>query len=114
MRRRWVRRFGYLVLFLLWLLVMSFPIGAALLATSGQLEVGSETGHHVRLFLVQERRQQGVGLEWTRSGSADGCRQGRLLYAMWEGRGEDAHYCTCHDAGGSVTYSAPGACPITN
>lgn len=107
----WGRRLVYLLLLILWLIVMSFPIGAAVLATSGQLELGNEqSANHLRLFLVQERSQEGVGLEWTRRAALEGCRQGRLFYLMWEGSGENATYCTCYDATGSVVRSEPGSC----
>jgi len=92
---------------------MSFPIGAAILASNGQIEVGSQqTAYHIRLFLVQERDQEGVGIEWSRQADIKGCRQGTISYVMWEGRAENAHYCTCTDAAGSVIRSDPGACSV--
>lgn len=109
----WLKRLLYLVLFVLWLLVMSFPISAAILAINGQIEVGSQqSAHHVRVFLVQERNQEGIGLEWTRQASVAECRQGSITYAMWEGSAENARYCTCIDATGSVIRSEPGTCSV--
>lgn len=109
----WLKRLLYLVLFLTWLVVMSFPVGAAILASNGQIELGNQqSAHHLRLFLVQERDQEGVGLEWTRPARPDKCRQGSITYAMWKGMAENARYCICSDAKGSVTHSEPGACAV--
>jgi len=109
----WLRRLLYFLLLLIWLLIMSFPLVAVILATQGQLEIGNEgAGVHVRLFLVQESDQEGVGVEWSSPVGAEGCRQGRIAYVMWEGDGVNARYCTCVDTSGSVISSEPGACPI--
>jgi hypothetical protein len=63
----------------------------------------------LRLFLVQERDHQGVGLDWS-APAAEMCRQGRIRYLMWEGQGQNSQYCTCFDASGSLIRSLPGAC----
>lgn len=110
----WLRRTVYFLLFLLWLLVMAFPLVAAVLAIQGQIQAGDEiSGRHVRLFLVQEPDQEGVGVEWTQPAAADRCRQGRILFLMWEGTGENARYCRCVDDSGAVISSEPGRCPTT-
>lgn len=108
----WLKRLLYLFLFLLWVLVMAFPLGAALLASNGQIQLGGEdAANQVRIFLVQEREQEGIGVEWRRSMRDDGCRQGSISYVMWKGTAENARYCTCFDANGDVLRSQPGACP---
>lgn len=106
----WLRRVGYFFLFLVWLAVMAFPLVAALLAIQGQIEIGDElSGRHLRLFLVQEADREGVGMEWTQP-AAEQCRQGRIIYLMWEGEGDSASYCRCIDDSGSVISSEPGRC----
>ena len=108
----WLRRLVYLLLALLWLLVISLPLIAVILATQGEIQLGSQqSGQYVRLFLIQESEQEGVGLEWSRAASADACQQGSTVYLMWEGAGENARYCTCFDENGSVISSIPGPCP---
>lgn len=110
----WLRRIVYFLVFLLWLVVMAFPIVAAVLATQGQLQVGEQgSARYIRLFLVQESDNEGVGVEWTRPSAAQDCREGRIIYLMWEGTGENARYCTCIDGAGSVISSQPGRCPAT-
>lgn len=108
----WLRRLGYFLLFLAWLVVMVFPFVAALLAIQGQIEIGNElSGRHLRLFLVQEPDREGVGMEWTQPSAAERCRQGHIIYLMWEGAGDNASYCRCMNDSGSVTSSEPGRCP---
>lgn len=107
----WLRRLLYIFLFLVWLAVMAFPIIAAVLAMQGQIQIGDEAdGRHLRLFLVQESDQEGVGIEWTRPAAAEQCRQGNIVYLMWEGAGDNASYCRCVDETGSVISSGPGRC----
>ena len=109
----WLRRLLYLLLLLIWLLVMSFPVIAAVLATQGEIQLGVRTERHVRLFLIQESDDEGVGLEWTQPATtSDDCRHGRIFYFMWEGAGENANYCTCYDASGAVVSSEPLSCGI--
>jgi hypothetical protein len=109
--KKWGGRFVYLLILVIWLLVMSFPIVAAVLASRGQIEFGTEgSTNRVRLFLVQDREQEGVGLEWTRDIGDGSCRQGRILYAMWKGSGDNAQYCTCYDSEGALIENVPGAC----
>lgn len=101
--KRWLRRFAYLLVVLLWLLLISFPVVAFLLATQGQLQIGEPNRSGLRLFMVQERNSQGIGLQWTRplSGSSDqaSCSQTSLRYYLWEGsdQGENVDYCQCFD-----------------
>lgn len=106
----WARRLVYAILALIWLVVMAFPVVAVVLATQGEIQIGEErAGRHLRLFLVQEREHQGVGLAWS-APTGEMCRQGRISYLMWEGEGEGSRYCTCFDASGSLISSSPGAC----
>ena len=108
--RTWARRLTYILLAFIWLLVMAFPVVAAVLATQGEINLGRQSARHARLFLVQERDHEGVGLEWSRP-ATDTCRQGCITYLMWQGQGENSRYCTCVDESGAVVSSEPGACP---
>ncbi|MFQ5399052.1 MAG: hypothetical protein ACE5E7_05565, partial [Anaerolineae bacterium] len=89
-------RLSYFLILIVWLLVMSFPVVAFFLATQGELAIGEQQQSHLRLFLVQEREAQGVGVEWTRPlRHAEGCLQTSVNYLLWEGQGQSAHYCQC-------------------
>ena len=96
--RRWLRRILLLLLFFVWLIFMSFPVVAFVLATQGEFQWGESDGRHLRVFLVQEREANGVGIEWSRLQSRDThCYQTTLSYLMWEGEGENSSFCQCYD-----------------
>lgn len=104
--KRWSRRIGYLLFILLWLILVSLPVVAFFVATQGQIEIGdSRSG--LRLFLLQDTNNQGLGLQWTRNynnpeaaGQSPGqCSRTTLRYFLWEGEasGQNADYCQCYD-----------------
>jgi hypothetical protein len=110
--KRLMRRLGYAIFISVWLLLILFPVGAFMLATKGQLEIGSESGSHLRLFLLQEKNSQGVVVEWVRSSRVNSdCRQGTVTYLLWEGSGDNVVYCQCTDpVTGSFLPSTIEAC----
>jgi hypothetical protein len=94
----WLRRFLYLAIVLLWLLVMSLPTFAFFLAMRGQLQLGSQDGRFVRVFLLQEPDAEGVGVERQRLlREPPGCRQTTVSYWMWVGEAENVSFCQCFD-----------------
>lgn len=98
--RRWLKRGGYAVLLLIWLIVMAFPTFAFFLATNGEVQLGSEPRSHVRFFLVQEETSGGVGLEWVRGAwQVDDCTRTTIRYFLWEGSsaGQNVSFCQCYD-----------------
>ena len=98
--RRWLKRTGYAVFLLIWLIIMAFPTFAFFLATNGQVQLGSEPQRHIRFFLVQEETSGGVGLEWVRgTRQADDCTRTTIRYFLWEGSsaGQNVSFCQCYD-----------------
>ncbi len=95
----WLRRLLYLFVFAVWLLVMAFPLFAVLLAARGEVQFGRQPQQqHVRVFLIQERNLEGIGVEWVRPlRQQANCSQTHLRYIMWEGEGQNASYCQCVD-----------------
>lgn len=105
----WTRRLLYFFIFIVWFVVMSFPIVAILLASNGELEIGSDR-RHLRLFMVQEDENQGVGIQWTRPRLFEpDCLKTNLSYVMWVGEGENASYCQCANTQTGALGSA-GSC----
>jgi hypothetical protein len=100
--KQWLKRAGYLLVILLWLVLVSFPVVAFLLATQGQLQIGDESSG-LRLFLLQDADSQGLGLQWTRpyenpeNPDPTTCTRTLLRYWLWEGGGTDQNldYCQC-------------------
>lgn len=106
--RQWLKRASYLLVIVLWLILISFPVVAFFLATQGQIQIG-DSSSGIRLFLLQEIDNQGLGLQWTRpydnnqgEGSLAGseCSQTSLRYFLWDGDGQsqNSDYCQCHDS----------------
>ncbi|MCA9940391.1 MAG: hypothetical protein KC418_17255 [Anaerolineales bacterium] len=96
--KQWLRRTGCLLLILFWLFLMSLPLLAVNIARGGQVRLGAQDGAHLRIFLVQEEKLNGLGLEWARDVAGTGtCRHTSVTYLMWEGQGTSADYCQCDD-----------------
>ena len=97
--KRWFRRFIYVLLILIWLAVMSFPFLAFTLATQNEIQLGESLHQHVRIFLVQEERLGGVGIEWARlTRRPPDCSRTTVVYLMWEGDGQSASFVQCFGA----------------
>ncbi|MCP5096649.1 MAG: hypothetical protein GY943_13935 [Chloroflexi bacterium] len=101
--KKWLRRFIYSLLTLLWLLVMTIPFLAFLLAARGEVHIGSNPQRNVRIFNVQEELAEGVGVEWTRpftpSASTASCTKTNIAYLFWENDSgnQNSSYCQCID-----------------
>jgi hypothetical protein len=101
--RQWWKRAGYVVFILLWLILVSFPVAAFFLATQGEIRIGDNSSG-LRLFMLQESDNQGLGIQWTRSiddpnQESAVCSQTSLRYLLWEGdaAGQSSDYCQCFD-----------------
>ncbi len=110
--KKWLRRSGCFLLILIWLVIMSLPLLAVVIARGGQVRLGAQESAHLRVFLVQEEENNGLGIEWMRTSTPAQAQSGEnrcwltsVSYWLWEGQGENVTYCQCFDAAGSVTSS---------
>ncbi len=97
-----LKRLFTAILIALWLILMAFPIVAFVLATQGEIQIGSGHRSNLRIFLVQGTESKGVGLQWSRSVSGPGdCLRTSLRYVLWEGsnRAQNNSYCVCYSPG---------------
>lgn len=104
-----------MVLILIWLLLMSLPFFAFSLAANKQLTVGSDPRSQVRVFLLQERDAEGIGVEWTRPlPGPTPCVRTSVRYFMWAGTPENVTYCQCFDpnTGASLPVDANSCNPL--
>jgi len=107
--KRCSRRLLILLAGILWLLLMVLPMTAFLLAARGEIVLGNNPGSHIRLFLLQDAQEQGVGLEWSRlAGEEAGCFRNNVYYFLWEGEATNAAFCQCFDtdSGGALPASS--------
>jgi hypothetical protein len=106
---RWLKRLFSAVFLVVWLVIMLFPCMAFRLAMQTEVQVGS----NVRVFLIAEDNEEGIGVEWKRPFTATNqqCVQTAVHYFMWTGEGEDAIFCQCTDSNtGEQLPSITGAC----
>lgn len=74
------------------------PLVAFRLATNGEIRVGQEGGRQVRLFLLQEKETEGIGVQASRPQTDDpSCMMTTVRYFMWRGEGESNQFCICQD-----------------
>lgn len=98
--RRWSIRLALMIFVIVWLIVVSFPFIAFILATNGEVTVGPDQGSHLRLFMVRSAERKGIGLERVRRISRQSdCFLVRVNYLLWEGSesGQDVDFCVCYD-----------------
>lgn len=95
---KWPRRVLYLLIIVLWLIVLSVPFFAFVLAARKQIQIGDDPRSHLRVFLVQEQGSEGIGVEWVRPYRPNpACAQTSVNYFMWSGEPEPVLYCQCYD-----------------
>lgn len=106
---RLLRRAGRVLLFVLWLVVMTAPCFAFALAARGELSWRRSKYDGDRIWLIQERDQKGIGLEAVRTiGGAEAngpiCVRNVVRFFLWEGSSEgmDVEYCECYLADGTA------------
>ena len=95
-----LKRVGISLLLVLWLILMIVPFVSIVLAARGEIVVGGESEGGFRLFLLQEKEHQGLGLELRRSvESQQDCLKSSVFYLLWRGSSADINvsYCQCID-----------------
>lgn len=113
--KRWLGRGGYIFVFVAWIMLMCFPTFAFVLATRGEIQIGDPNRRNLRLFMLQEEENQGVGLQWTRrQATEENCWLTTVHYLLWQGEntnnGYDTRFCQCFDAQGGQLI-LPSSCP---
>ncbi len=91
----WSRRFLTTGLLLLWALIVITPLVAIYLSRHGQVTLGP-----ARLFLVQSRDTNGVGLQTTSAvRDQPACQKVSVRFFFWEGGEANANTvnCACSD-----------------
>ena len=108
----WTRRALYGAIFFAWLLVLALPALAFILAARSEIQLGDDPQRSIRIFLVSNNDNGGVGLLRSRPVSdTPFCVQSSVRYLMWSGSGESATSCQCYadGSGGGLVSTHRGA-----
>lgn len=108
--KRWFLRLAIVVFVSVWLIIISFPFIAFILAMNNEIMIGPEQGSHVRLFMVSSDEHKGVGIEWSRRIPVHrDCYHTVVKYLLWEGKeaGQDVEFCRCLDQGTGFQEQCP-------
>ncbi len=121
-RRGPLRRIGCGLILALWFLLLLTPCALVYLATKGEVTIptGSVPGQEVRLWLMTEDRNRGIGISTASvsggNGTTDICLQTDVRYLLWAGHGDNSTYCECYTRPGadaswtSAAATVQGAC----
>jgi hypothetical protein len=110
--KKWPRLIGCFLLIIIWFFVISLPIFAFMLATRQQILLGSDERSHLRIFLLQEKDAEGIGVELARPFSTNPlCNQTNVHYFMWVGTPKNVTFCQCFNPQTNDNLpAAPGVC----
>lgn len=95
-----MRRVGCTILVVIWFAFVLSPCALLTLARDGQLSIttGELPGQEMRIWLVMEIDQRGVGISTTSQREVDGaqCLQTDVRFVFWQGEDEPLSYCECY------------------
>ncbi len=105
-----------------WLVVMSLPLCALLLAVRGELAWRRGDFAEDRVWVVRQAGGAGpdsaAGLAYSRtrvagrpSPGGDLCTRTQVYFLLWRGQSETVAYCECYQALEGGGYAPTGACP---
>jgi hypothetical protein len=110
---RILRNLGFILFIIVWLLVMTLPCFAFVLASRGELSWDRSEHDWDRIWLLQERNQKGLGYQAERvisdQSSSGGpiCVRNSVRYFLWQGTDTNTNtdYCECFASDGTSTES---------
>ncbi|NWF68753.1 MAG: hypothetical protein HXY40_06695 [Chloroflexi bacterium] len=114
-----LRRLGCVLLLILWFAFILLPCALVMLAQQQEIVIsqGDLPGEQIRIWLIMEIEQRGLGIASTARHAIDGaqCVQTDVRFALWQGEGEAVSYCECYTRGADeetwlFVSQAQGAC----
>lgn len=95
-----LRRVGCAGALVIWFIVMLFPCFMITLAFQKEISIatGDLPEQRLRLWLVMEPRQEGLGFSSTSVSTHDdqSCMQTNVRFWLWEGNADSSQYCECY------------------
>lgn len=97
-----LRRAGCTVLVVLWFLLLLTPCFCITLATQGEIIIpqGSAPGQVIRIWLIMEADERGVGVSSTSVQQANEnalCVETDTRFILWSGSAEPSASCECYE-----------------
>lgn len=114
-----LRRFGCLILLVCWFSFVLSPCILITLAQQGEITLsqGELPGQNIRVWLIMEIDERGVGISSTSQHEINGaqCLQTDVNFVLWEGEAESVSYCECYSRDDTastwnLTSSQQGVC----
>jgi hypothetical protein len=119
-RRSRVRRTGCIIALILWFVILLSPCFLIVLAVQQEISIstGSAPGQQIRLWLVSEADQRGLGLSTgsvRQTGENAICMQTDVRFFLWSGSADPVNYCECYEHASSAdswsaTTTTTGVC----
>ena len=111
------RRIFIALVLLVWILILSIPLLALMLATRGQLQWQRSEFSGDRVWLLSNSKQAGVAWEarrLTTPAPDRACVTTRVRFIVWRGMadGLNAEYCDCYELPAANPPVATGACVL--
>lgn len=99
-----LRRLGCILITAIWFVILLIPLVFIVLAAQGEIRIttGDVPDQHIRLWLIGEPRQRGIGISSAGVHSRDDtnvCLQTSVNYLLWAGASEPSSYCECYQRG---------------
>lgn len=100
-RRSPACRVGCTILVILWFLLLLTPCLAIILATQGDIVIpqGSVPGHEIRIWLISEADQRGIGISSASVQQTDAnalCLETNARFILWAGNADSLTLCECY------------------
>jgi hypothetical protein len=101
-RRSGVRRAGCTVAVILWFLLLLTPCFCVVLVSQGDiiLPQGSAPGQEIRIWLIMEAEQRGLGVSSTSVEQTEAnalCVESSTRFILWTGRADPLASCVCYE-----------------
>lgn len=112
LREAWLRRIGFWVGLVIWILILMIPSCMFWLAISGEIKVslpGDVPDNQLRIWTVMEPRERGIAYSLPRTHSRDDSTmsvQTTVRYLLWEGEAASVRYCQLYQRDGDDWESA--------
>lgn len=120
-KRSPLRRLGCSILLVFWFALLLTPCFLLVLAANQEIRLsqGELPGQELRIWLIMEAEQRGLGLSGTSttySGDNAVCMTTSMNFVLWAGREDPLSYCECFvrsgpEAAWTPTEMLPDACP---